>query len=355
MRLDVTLPRLHPGQVEVRDSPARFKVLASGRRWGKTRLATTLCIATAVQGGRAWWVAPTFPIASIGWRLLKTLGRQVPGAEIREVERRIALPGRGVVQAKSADNPDSLRGEGLDLVVMDEAAFIKEEAWVSSLRPALSDREGAALFISTPRGRNWFYYLWNEGQEREDWASWRFPTAANPFISPDEIESARQLLPALIFAQEYEAAFTEHFGAMFKREWFEILESQPAGMYVRFWDLAASSEGDYSAGVKAGFSATHQLVVADVVRGRWSWPELRRVIAQTARADGADVRVGIEQAAFQLAAVQDVQSMPELANITIRGVPVQSAGPAIKALYGSLPSDKAAKAARATSWLARAV
>ena len=355
MAIRLPLEILHEGQQQVALSQARFKVLAAGRRWGKTRLATALCTGHALERRQAWWVAPTYPIATIGWRLLKELASQVPGWQKSEVERRIELPDGGIIQAKSADNPDSLRGEGLDFVVLDEAAFIKEEAWSQALRPALSDRQGRALFISTPRGRNWFFDLYNDAQGREDWQAWQFPTSANPHIAPEEIESARSLLPALIFAQEYEAQFTSSFGAMFKREWFrDVLPTAPLARYVRYWDLAASPEGDYSVGAKVGLTDPGQIVIADIVRERLPWPELRRLIGAIAQQDGPDVGVGIEQVAFQLAAVQSLRSMPDLLNIAIRGVAIHQPSAAVKALYSNLPTDKQAKAARAAGWLARA-
>jgi len=340
-------------QSEVILDPSRFKVLACGRRAGKTVLGTVLSVQTAGIGGRAWWVAPTYPVASIGWRAIKDLARRLPGTEVRESDRRITLLSGGEVQVKSADNPDSLRGEGLDLVVIDEAAFVKEAAWTQALRPALSDRQGRALFISTPKGRNWFYHLWTDAEGQDDWAAFHFPTSANPNITSEEIQAAKKLLPALIFAQEYEAMFTEQYGAMFKREWFDIMDSAPEGRYVRYWDLAASPEGDYSVGAKVGL-VDGKLIIADIVRGRWSWPDLRRVISATAIQDGWDVHVGIEEAAFQLAAVQDVRALPELIKITVRGVPVKAASAGVKALFANLPTDKAAKASRAASWLARA-
>ena len=108
--ITITLPKLHSGQKQVAHHPARFQVLACGRRWGKTRLGALRNVATGLEGGRAWWVAPSYPVASIGWRLIKRLSSQVPGTEKHEVDRIIDFPGGGMVQVKSADNPDSLRG-----------------------------------------------------------------------------------------------------------------------------------------------------------------------------------------------------------------------------------------------------
>ena len=143
----LTLPRLHPGQKTVWDEHARFKVLASGRRWGKTLLGSLACVVDGASGGRAWWVAPSYKMAMVGWRAVYRLGRQIPGANIRRGDLLVEMPGGGSVQVRSADDPQSLRGEGLTLAVLDECAFMSEEAWTEALRPALSDRRGGALFI----------------------------------------------------------------------------------------------------------------------------------------------------------------------------------------------------------------
>lgn len=146
------------------------------------------------------------------------LAAQIPGSEIRKQDQLIQLPGGGSVQIRSADNPQSLRGEGLDYLVMDECAFIAEEAWTEALRPALSDRLGRALFISTPKGRNWFWRAFVRGQDGGDeWASWQFPTGTNPYIAHTEIEAARLSLPERIFRQEYLAEFIDDAGGVFRR------------------------------------------------------------------------------------------------------------------------------------------
>lgn len=220
LRLEVHLPPLHPGQQAVAASTARFRVVVAGRRWGKTRLAATVAVAEALQGRRCWWVAPTFPLATIGWRMLRSLARQVPGAEVRESERIIALPGGGFVQCKSADNPDSLRGEGLDLAVIDETAYVAAEAWTEALRPALADRRGRALFISTPGGLNWFHDLYQAAvrDTTGEWAAWHFRTADNPHIATEELEAARRSMPSRAYEQEIEARFLTNGGAVFPRE-----------------------------------------------------------------------------------------------------------------------------------------
>lgn len=200
----------------VHKSPARYKILAAGRRWGKTRLGVFECLDVAAKGGRAWWVAPTYKMTEVGWRPLRKLSVQI-GAEVRKVERQVILPTGGEVTVRSADNPDTLRGEGLDFVVIDECAFMVEEVWTEALRPALSDRQGKAMFISTPAGRNWFWRLWQRGLgDDPDWQSWQLPTADNPYIEPKEIDAAKDSLPELTFQQEYLATFLEGQGVVFR-------------------------------------------------------------------------------------------------------------------------------------------
>ena len=235
----------HPGQLEVHNSDARFKVLSAGRRWGKTRLGVNECLDAASKGGRAWWVSPSYKTSEVGWRPLRQIARKIPNAEVRLVDRMVALPGGGFVAVRSADNPDSLRGEGLDYVVMDECAFMQKEAWTEAIRPALSDRQGKALFISTPKGRNWFWEAYQRGvREEEGWQAWTFPTSSNPYIEPAEIEAAKRDLPEMIFRQEYLAEFIDDSGGVFRRvQEAAILtpqEPQAGRQYVAGVDVAAS-------------------------------------------------------------------------------------------------------------------
>ncbi len=242
------MPALHSGQGEVRKHSARFKVLACGRRWGKTRLGTALCLEVALRGGRSWWVAPSYKMAAVGWRGLRMLAVQIAGSNINKADRLITMPTRGTVQVRSADDPQSLRGEGLDFVTLDECAYMKTAAWNEALRPALSDRKGGALFISTPHGLNWFRDLWVRGQDAAfpEWQSWTFKTLDNPYIEAAEIAEARRTLLGRIFRQEYEADFLEdNPGALWKREWIDASRVLKAPDLVRVavaMDPAATSK-----------------------------------------------------------------------------------------------------------------
>jgi phage FluMu gp28-like protein len=192
-------------------------VVACGRRFGKTETGKILTIDRALAGRVCWWISPTFRMADDVWRSLKTT---LDGEWIGKSEdmHRIDLPGGGVIRVQSGHDPDALRGAGLDLAVLDEAAFLHPDVWHAAIRPALADRRGEALFLSTPNGRNWFWglYMLGHNAAHTQWQSWRFPTSANPLIDPAEIDAARDLLPEHLFKQEYEAEFLADAGAVFR-------------------------------------------------------------------------------------------------------------------------------------------
>lgn len=218
-KIAVKLPRLHPAQTQIKDSQARFRVVCAGRRFGKSQLCTALCIEAALLGGRAWWVVPVYATGAPAFRLLMNMANQIPDTAINRSDRLVTFPNGGTVQVRTADAPDLLRGDSLDLVVCDEAAFMPalETLWIDVLRPTLTDRQGRAIFISTPNGRNYFWRLFQYGQDpaRRDWQSWQFPTSANPYISAGEIESARRDMPEQRFSAEFLAEFTEG-GSVFR-------------------------------------------------------------------------------------------------------------------------------------------
>ena len=215
----VELNPCHPGQQKILNHPARFKIAACGRRWGKTVLGKTAILMQALQQNRrCWWLAPTKAMTDQIWRDLKNSLIHLPGVKTSETERRIDLPNGGMIAVRSAYNPDSLRGEGLDFVVLDEAAFINPRAWNEVVRPMLVTTRGRALFLSTPNGRNWVWDLYRIGlnPEEDEWASFHFPTAANTLIEQEELENIRRLTPDHVWRTEYEAAFLSADNAVFR-------------------------------------------------------------------------------------------------------------------------------------------
>jgi len=215
----VIMPPLHRKQDDIRVSNARFKVVSCGRRFGKTLLGVVLAISCALAGGAVWWVGPTSREAGIGWRAMKGLAQQIPGIVVKAADRQIVFPTGGWIAVLSAQS-QTLRGEGLDLIIIDEAAFLPGllNVWQEDLRAALSDRMGAAMFISSPNGRGDFYTLWQRGSniEHPDWQSWQASTYDNPFIPKSEIDAAKRELPDWVFRQEYLAEFVTFAGKVYK-------------------------------------------------------------------------------------------------------------------------------------------
>lgn len=209
---------LHEAQQAIYDNPSRFRVVACGRRFGKTELGRRESVEVAVHGGYVWWVSPTYPMAQDVWQQLSTETRDIR-IDLNKSEHEIRFEGGGRLRVLSGDNPDRLRGAGLDFLVIDEAAFCNEMVW-QVLRPALADpgKQGRALFLSTPRGRNWFWRLYADGLDslKEEWASWRMPSYKNPFFLPSETEAARRDMPQRMFTQEIEAEFLEDYGTVFR-------------------------------------------------------------------------------------------------------------------------------------------
>lgn len=210
--------RLSKGQLAVFRSNARFRMLNAGRRYGKTHLAVLELMIAAVNKPKSinWYVAPTYRQAEqIAWGKLKALIPSSYIASKNESDLSILLRNGSMIALRGADNPDSLRGPGLDFVVLDEAAFQKHEAWTEVIRPALSDRLGRALFISTPCGYNWFYDLYCAAKGRPDWSAMQFTTLEGGNVPASEVEAARAELDERTFRQEYEASFEALAGRVY--------------------------------------------------------------------------------------------------------------------------------------------
>jgi len=277
---------LHDAQLTIYNSPARFKVVAAGRRFGKSYLAAITLLLEGLKNthvgpsGKSYdlglkeiyYVAPTFEQAKkIMWPLIKHLGRGVITSTHENTATCTLSNGRRI-SIKGADRPDSLRGVGLSYVVMDEYAFMKEEVWDKILRPTLSDVEGGALFIGTPDGKNHFFELFNiaikEGLPQ--WEAFSFRSIDNPTLAGEEIENAKKTLSTEIFRQEFEASFSEGSGKIFKGDWWQYAEeAEGAGDYYIACDLAGfAKEG---IGKKGVLKLRDDHAIAVVKVGPWGW------------------------------------------------------------------------------------
>jgi len=208
-------------QTEVWDDTHRFKVICAGRRSGKSVLSQLIVINWAQsQTGNYYIVSPTYRQAkSIHWNEIRKLIPKGIIEKTNETELSITLKNGSVIELKGAENPDALRGIKLKGLVIDEIASIRNWDWLWSevLRPTLTDYTAPAIFISTPKGYNHFWDLYNSGQESGgDYKSWRFTSYDNPYIPKEEIDNAKKELTEDTFEQEYMADFRKHTGLAHK-------------------------------------------------------------------------------------------------------------------------------------------
>jgi hypothetical protein len=196
-------------QRDVFCSKARFRVLVAGRRFGKTHLAMLEILKVAAQSNRVvWYVGPTEGQSKrLAWERLKRLTRHLWAKTPNETECRITLKSGSTIFVTGAHQPDSLRGDGLDFIVLDECAIMKPEAWSEVLRPALADRNGRALFIGTPKGRNHFYQRFEYAHAAPDWQAFQFTTEEGGVVPKSELEIVASELDPESYRQEFGAEF----------------------------------------------------------------------------------------------------------------------------------------------------
>lgn len=234
--------KAHKHQYEVYTDKSRFRVICAGRRWGKSILAQLVILNWALQSpGLYWIVSPTYRQGKqIHWRGLQQTIPQEWIAKKNEVELSITLKNGSIIELKGSENPDNLRGVKLKGLVIDEIASIRNWDWLWSevLRPTLTDYEAPVLFISTPKGFNHFFELYQDGQGRKaDYKSWTFTSYDNPYIPKGEIDKAREEEGEDVFNQEYLAQFTRFTGLVYKE--FDI------NKHVHPFDHVKNSFGDY--------------------------------------------------------------------------------------------------------------
>lgn len=213
------MPLSEPQQL-IAQSPQRFKVAICGRRFGKTFLSLNrLCYEARIPNREVWYVAPTYRQAKqILWRKLKNKLTDLRwSSKVNESELTITLKNGSTIALKGADNADSLRGVGLDYLVMDEFADIDPTAWYEVLRPTLADKQGGALFIGTPKGLgNWAHDLYNMPTEfPDDWASFQYTTLDGGNVKAEEVEAAKRDLDERTFRQEFLATFETYSGRIY--------------------------------------------------------------------------------------------------------------------------------------------
>ena len=300
--------KLLPWQQEVWEDTSRFKIVAAGRRTGKSRLAAWMLIVNALQAdkGHVFYVAPTQGQArDIMWQTLLELGHPViSGSHINNLQ--IKLVNGATISLKGADRPETMRGVSLKFLVLDEYADMKPDVFEQILRPALTDQKGCAMFIGTPMGRNHFYELYKYGElgEDETYRTWHFTSYDNPLLDPEEINIAKKSMSSYAFRQEFMASFEARGSEMFKEEWVRFSEDEPeGGDYYIAVDLAGFEEVNKKRTKNTRLDDTAIAIVKvntdgwyidNIIYGRWSLDETAAKIFQAVR-DYRPVSLGIEK------------------------------------------------------------
>ena len=314
--------QLLPWQQEVWNDKTRFKIVAAGRRTGKSRLAAWMLIVNALESerGHVFYVAPTQGQArDIMWQTLLELGHPViTSSHINNLQ--IKLINGATISLKGSDRPETMRGVSLKFLVMDEYADMKPEVFEQILRPALADQKGTAMFIGTPMGRNHFYELYKYAELDDDptYKSWHFTSYDNPLLDPEEIDVAKKSMSSYAFRQEFMASFEARGSEMFKEEWVQFTESPEDGDYYVSIDLAGfeevnkkktkNSKLDETAIAVVKVCQSGQWHVENIIHGRWELAETARKIFEVVR-DYRPIATGIEKGIARQAVVSPLTDL----------------------------------------------
>ena len=312
--------KLLPWQQEVWTDPARFKVIAAGRRTGKSRLAAWRLIVSALEAdkGHVWYIAPTQQQArDIMWQQLLELGNPViASSHVNNMQ--LTLINGSVISLKGADRPETMRGVAFKFVVLDEYADIKPTVFEQILRPALADLKGHCIFIGTPKGRNHFYDIYKMGQsgkpETKDWKSWHFTSFDNPLLEKEEIEIAKNTMSTFAYRQEFMASFEAPQSEIFKEDWVVIRDKDDEpeyGTYYMAVDLAGFENVSKQASNKKKYLDQTSIAIVKVGddnkwwvdkvdAGRWDIKEVCERILNHVRLYGIQV-IGIEKGSLMRA------------------------------------------------------
>ena len=285
---------LHPAQLQIFNSDKRFKIVAAGRRFGKSYLSAWLLLIKAIQSESkdVFYIAPTFQQAKdIMWAMLKELGKDLIFAAHENTAVLTLINGRKIY-LKGSDRPETLRGVGLAYVVLDEYASMKPVVWEQIIRPTLADVKGGALFIGTPAGKNHFYDLYNDARDDDDWEAFQFTSRDNPFIPPEEVEASKKSMSSMSFRQEFEASFETFTGGIFKEEWFKLEEEPEEGSYVIAVDPAGYEQNEKERNLKRSRLDETAIAIVkihrdkwwvkDILHGRWNIKETAKKILKSA-------------------------------------------------------------------------
>jgi len=294
-KMNNTLVQLYtpqPLQFKIHNSPARFRVFACGRRWGKNYLAHNEMMKYAWEhpNSLSWWTAPIHQQAKRDYNRFLFYFKYAIQKK-HDTDLNITLKNGSRIEFHGLEKHENLLGEGINFLCIDEAGKVRAKAWQETLRPMLSDTQGNALIFGTPKGKNWFYQEWKRGMDYlENYEAFCFPTASNKYIPAEEIRHAQETLPEIVYRQEYLAEFLDDsmvaLSGYMACIYGELEEPQIGKYYTIGADLA--KEVDFT--VLTVIETDTRRVVAFERFNQLEWSFQRRKIVELAkRYNNADV------------------------------------------------------------------
>jgi phage FluMu gp28-like protein len=274
--MQIELPEAHINQQAILDNSTRFRVVLCGRRFGKSELAQIEIILAAFKGQQVAYITPTYQLARTFFAKLIQL---IP-FESNKSDLIIQFPNGGSIEFYTGERLDNLRGRKFHFIVIDEASFIPnlEEGWQNSIRPTLTDYKGRALFLSTPKGKNYFYSLFMK-DGTPDWKSFKFTTYDNPYIDKSEVDEAKNLLPHPVFEQEYMANPMENAANPFGTDKIKLCIKQLSNETTAYYGIDLAKSYDWT--VIIGLDANG--VVSHYQRFQKDWKQTKETILQIDR------------------------------------------------------------------------
>jgi hypothetical protein len=300
VKVDVKLNKPHQAQQAVLNSTARFRVMMCGRRFGKSLISQNISIEQGINKKLVAYITPTYQLGKIFFtEILKILPSEIYSKN--ETELVINFITGGSIRFFTGERLDAMRGLKFHLVIIDEASYISnlQDGWNNSIRPTLTDYKGKAIFLSTPKGKNFFYSLFIKHDE-PDWESFKFTTYDNPFIDPSEIDAARLQLPNVVFEQEYLANPMENAANPFGSEHINKCTKPLSTAQTEYFgiDLAKSVDWTVIIGMDRQGNTT------EVHRFQKDWLQTKDTIISVC---GKNISIVIDSTGVGDAIVEDLQ------------------------------------------------
>ena len=269
--ITLRLPRPHEAQREILNSLARYKVIACGRRFGKTELFCNVLLnghspdtPGALGGYPVAYVSLTYKNVLELWRrLLDTIPEELIRYKNQSTQYLELVTG-GSIECWTFERFVTARGRAYAGICLDEAAQTRnlKESWQEVFMAMLMDYSGWAVIGSTPQGFNYFYNLFQDGRNpaKPNWASWQFTSYDNPFIAPSEIAQVKAMLPEIIFRREYMAEFRVSEGLVYDQ--FSLTENVTTeAEYIHDLPIYWGVDDGYAPGEGLGTPGYHPRVI----------------------------------------------------------------------------------------------